>query len=719
MKKNILKIVLIFLSIITLILLLLPGIVKRYAINNSKELIGRQIQIDKLKYNYFTSTIEVFDFKMLEQNEHDNFINFDTLIVNLAPLSMLKDKIEIEQFYIKGLMVKTIMKDSTFNFDDLIAFHSTPIDTLETKSEPLKYSLSNFELKDANFYFDNKNVNRETHIQDLSFFVPYLGWDQEKKSNADIKFNFENGGYLETILNINPVNSEFDANIIIQNLNLEPFYEYVIDYLNINSLSGQLNANIDIIGNTNEAVKSIVKGNIEVVDFAMTDTNNKKVLAAKKIQTRLKSIDYVNSSYVIDSLIINEPNIFFQLDSVSNNFSNILKLDKESEITQTSDSSQVEQPDKSDLYYTINYLKVNNGVLDYTDNLTGNPFDYHLSDIKINADSIQSNTDWVKIHSDMILNNRGTLNATIGFNPVSLIDADIDIVIENFLLSDLNIYTKHYTGHNIIEGDMYYYSNSKITNGNIVSENKLLIKKVSLNNIKGGLYSLPLKFAMFLLKDKNGDVNLEIPVRGNLNDPQVSVGKIVWNTFKNLIVKTVAKPINFLAGLVDGNPKEMESIKFSYLDSIPTEKQYKQLDKILELEQKKPGLKIEMNYFSDRNFQKEAIAKQEMGTQYFNNTQKDYLKDEKGFEAYLQNKIGNDSIAIDRAAVTVIGDDQLNELVLNQNNHLISKIKDYIKTSQESSLIEINIVDPKDLKNKGLEPILKIEYGLQENTATQ
>ena len=55
---------------------------------------------------------------------------------------------------------------------------------------------------------------------------------------------------------------------------------------------------------------------------------------------------------------------------------------------------------------------------------------------------------------------------------------------------------------------------------------------------------MPLKFAFFLLTDKNGDINLDVPVSGNLNDPEVSVSKIVWQTFKNVIGKTVAAPVN-------------------------------------------------------------------------------------------------------------------------------------------------------------------------------
>ena len=725
MKKTILKILLVIIGIIILALFLLPGIIKRYAITNSKELIGRQIDIEKLKYNYFTSTVKVYDFRMFENDESDNFLSFDTLIIDLEPLKLFEDKIEIEQFFLEGLNVNVVMRDSVFNFDDLIDFHASEEDSVaqNTNKDSFKFSISNIDIEKSDFYFDNQNITHKTSIKDLSFIVPFIGWDQEEKSNADIKFKLPRGGYFEVKLNLNPIDGEFDAALKISDLYLDPFYKYVAQHAEINSFNGLVNSSIYIEGNTNEAVKSIVSGQISIADFVMTDTKSKVFLSANKMDVAIKNIDFYHNSYIIDSIRINKAYTFFQLDSMSNNFVRIFKLDSPTIATedepvneQIVDSGETTETEtQSDLYYAINHLKMDHGVLDYSDKLTGNPFNYHLSEIKLNFDSVFSDTDWVKIHSDMILNNRGTLNAEIGFNPLSLNDADVDIVIEDFLLSDLNIYTKHYTGHNIIKGDMYYYSYSKIANGVIVSENKLLIKNVSLNTTKGGLYSLPLKFAIFLLKDKNGDVNLDIPVRGDLNDPTVRIGKIVWNTFKNLIVKTVASPINFLANLVDGDPKEMETISFSYLDSIPTQKHYTQLDKVLELEEKKPGLKIEMTYFVDRELQKEALAKQEVGKEYFRDTKIDYLKDEKGFEIYLQNKIGTDSIISAQLIMAFVGNEKLDELIFKQNDHLISVITDYIKSSQTSSLIQIKVAKRDAIKNIGATPILKIDYGMQED----
>jgi len=715
--------------VVLLLLFVLPMTLKNYAVSNSKELLGRQIEIGKLKYNYFTSTAKVYDFKMFEQNEKDVFTSFDTLIVNIEPYRFLFNEKVVEQFYIKGLMLKTIMKDSLFNFDDLITFHAQDtVPTEDQDAETFKYDISNIELKDSNFFFDNQNVGKETHIEDFSFVIPYIGWNQEEKSNAAIKFNFKNGGYFQSALNINPVDGEFDAAITLKDLYLNPFYEYVLEYAEINDFNGRLNSQIKITGNTYDAINSIVSGHVDIYDFVMTDKNDKAFLSAKKVTTNLKKIDYANSSYIIDSLNVDGSYTFFQLDSVSNNLFRIFKLDQpidstqtEVAITQTADSVSVDSAQANEMYYAINHLAIDNGVLDYTDNLTGQPFEYHLSEMVLKSDSISSDKDWVNLYSDMLLNDRGTLHAELGFNPLDLMNAKLDLTIEKFLLSDINIYAKHYTGHSILLGDFYYYSNSTITNGDIISENKLMVKNVSVENTKGGLFSLPLKFALFLLTDKNGDVNLDIPVRGDLNEPEISIGKIVWTTFKNAIVKTAASPINAIAGLIDGNPKEFEEMTFSYLDSVPSEKQQRKLDKLLELEEKKPGLKIELVHYVDTNLQASAIA---MGDDELLETED---KNTKSDETKNMNEIKTgtsiekslakiDSVQSDTVISQSIDTVGLTALADRYNSALIENVNSYLKGINPATQIEAKTSEPQAPENVGSASRFKINYDMLDDS---
>lgn len=720
-KKKELKIALTsFIAIILIAMAVAPTLIKNYLIKNSEELVGRKIDISSIKYNYFTNTLKVYNFKMFEENGTDTFTTFDTLNLNLEPIKLIQDKIEIEQIYLRGLMVKTIMKDSSFNFDDLITFFNTQDDTSLKKDEAtLKFDVSNIELKEANIYFNDQNVGKETHIDNFSFKIPHVSWEQQEKSNADVTFNFKNGGFFEIELNINPVDGEFDAQVNIKDLALNSFYEYVLEYADINDFDGILNSQITIKGNTNDVLKSIISGHVEVDDFSMTDGNNKLFLGAKKISSDLKAIDYHNSSYMIKNLDVSESYTFFQLDTASNNFFKIFKIDDTPDTSSNSDNksitsgiSDTSTDTSSDIKYTIENLRIDNGILDYTDNLTGEPFNYHLSNVKIDSDSISNTAKWLNIYSTMLLNERGTLKAELGINPSNYFNSTLDISIKNFLLPDLNIYTNYYIGHSLLKGDMYYISKSKIIDRQIQSENKLLVKNASLENTERGLYNLPLKFAFFLLTDKNGDVKLDVPVRGDLNNPQVSIGKIVWQTFKNVIGKTVATPVNFLVGLVGGDPKDLEEMEFSFNDTMPSEKQYKQLSKLLDLEQKKKQLKITMTYYIDKTLQMNAIAAETIGLKFNEATDKDYLKNVTDYEAYLINKIGHDSLSKDEMIKELSQPIALDSIASARSKNLIKTVADYLKIENLATTISVIKGKSEAPENIGTSPKFLITYGL-------
>ena len=93
------------------------------------------------------------------------------------------------------------------------------------------------------------------------------------------------------------------------------------------------------------------------------------------------------------------------------------------------------------LYYAINHIIINKGTIDYRDNLTGKPFDYYLSEIKLASDSIESTSEWIDLYAQMLLNKRGSLKAQVGFNPANPMDIKFQYVVKDFMLSDLNIYS--------------------------------------------------------------------------------------------------------------------------------------------------------------------------------------------------------------------------------------------------------------------------------------
>jgi len=718
-KKIATRILIITAGLILVILIIAPVIIRKTVVKNSREWIGRQISLDKLKVNYFTSTIRVINFKMYEANEKDVFVSFDTLLINLEPLHLLRKELVIEQLYLEGLRTTIIQEDSAFNFDDLIEFHTTSADTLESetlKEEPARFRFSNLELKEGQLIFVDKPIDKTLEMNELDFFIPYIGWNQEDHSEAGLKFFFSNGGFLQSAIQIDPVEGNFDAQINIDRLDLREYFEYAARYANLGSLQGLLNTHINLSGNVNRAEESILSGKVELMDFELTDDRQTRFLALDRLDCRIREADAFHHRFVIDSLRFTKPYILFELYDSTNNFFRILNYE-------ISEADSVEMPEQdlksadtlesSAVYYALNSVIIDRGEMDYVDHLTSEDFDYHLSEIMMEADSIDSGSEWVNLYSGMLLNNRGKLTAEVGFNPSNPMDIDLNYVNTDFQLGDLNIYSRHYMGFPILYGDMYYKSATKILNGQLTSDNVLIIQNVELGNKSGGLYDLPLKFALFLLKDRQGVINLDIPVRGDLKDPRVSIGKIVWNTFKNLIIKVAAAPFDLLAGLLSVDPKDIQSIEFDYLDTLLTASRQHQLDLLLELEQKKEGLEIELVYFNDTGKEKELIALQQVGEQFNRETGKDYQKDRKDFMVFLQQRNGLDTLDLESSCMRLVETSVLDSVSSLLMDKRITLLNDYLKTTNDSTSVRISIPDPDSPKNIGSRPQFEVKYSMK------
>ena len=695
MKKRYWKVaLLILLALILLVLVLAPGILKNQVVKRSPELIGREISLDKLKVNYFSSTIRLMDFVLYEAENREAFVSFDTLLINLAPLRLIrKDKV-IEQLYLAGLSAHIIQEDSLFNFTDLLEHHQGE----ETKSskadtaagEPFQYILSNLELARAYFSFTDASIDKTIYVRDLSFFIPHIAWNQEDRSEAGVRFHFHKEGYLQTDLNLDPKEGEFDAEITISHLYLHEFTEFLRKFVLLDSIGGLVNTTLLVQGDLDELQNSTVSGEFELQNFELTNDSKKRLVALNELDLSIQRIDLQNQDFFFDSLTLTEPWVQFELYDSSNNFFEFLGIQPSAE----ADSALSSGPEKdsldpsipSSLFYALNSFIIADGKIDYTDHRTPEPFNYDLTELNLSVDSISSQEDWIDLHARMLLNNRGKLNAELGIEPLNPMNMTLDLGISDFILSDLNIYSRHYLGSPIIRGDMYYRSKTSIREGQLSSDNKLVIENVEVGEKEGGMHDLPLKFAVFLLKDREGVINLDVPVRGDLKNPEVSVGKIVWATFKNLIVKTVAAPYDLLADMIGVDPEDIQAIEFAYGDSLLTEQRTEQLNLLLSLEDKKEGLGIELIYYNDAEKETEQLFLAEAGEN-------------------LPSLSEADSLDLARSSADLAETFSLTR---------ISLVDSYLKSINDSTAIIISRSHADAPGNIGSNPRFEVKYSMEE-----
>jgi hypothetical protein len=98
---------------------------------------------------------------------------------------------------------------------------------------------------------------------------------------------------------------------------------------------------------------------------------------------------------------------------------------------------------------------------------------------------------------------------------------------------------------------------------------------------------------LYLLEDKNGDINLKIPVEGDVDDPQFRYSKIVVKAIVNGIVKLVTSPIALVGKLV-GAGDDFKDLQYNPVNIEITPDLETKLNYLAEAIQQKPQLKIKM-----------------------------------------------------------------------------------------------------------------------------
>jgi outer membrane protein OmpA-like peptidoglycan-associated protein len=365
----------------------------------------------------------------------------------------------------------------------------------------------------------------------------------------------------------------------------------------------------------NDGLKLDVLGDINIDNLLFKTTDKKKLLAWKALN--INGINYIHNPMKLEirDFQLDKPYIRAHIaKDGSTNFSGLIKEIK----TEQKQEAKKQSQKKSALKIKIGPMKLTNGTSDFSDFSLPFPFQTHIHNLKGDLSTLDFETT---TPSELSLvgqiDKYGYTDISGKLSPFNFRkSASLNLLFKNIDLTSLSPYSSKFVGYKIKQGKLSMDLKYSIDDDQLRGENKMNIDTLVLGEIVDSpdATSLPLELAIALLKDSDGQIDIDMPVKGNINDPDFSYGSVVWRAVGNMITGIVTAPFRILGNMLGVSEDELKTVDFDKGSSKIITTEHEKLDNLNKILAKRPAIKLNISGGYDEVFDKYELQKQKFKT---------------------------------------------------------------------------------------------------------
>lgn len=173
---------------------------------------------------------------------------------------------------------------------------------------------------------------------------------------------------------------------------------------------------------------------------------------------------------------------------------------------------------------------------------------------------------------------------------------NLNLNISDIELSPFSPYSGKYIGYILEKGKLTFNLNYLMENRKMEGKNSISVNQLTLGDSVDSpdAVNLPIKLADALVKDRDGNIQLDLPVSESLDDPRFKLGRVILTVLKNLIVKIVSSPFAALSNLAGGQGEELSYLEFDAGDRSINAENFAKLDKLATILFERPALNLDI-----------------------------------------------------------------------------------------------------------------------------
>lgn len=412
----------------------------------------------------------------------------------------------------------------------------------------------------------------------------------------------------------------------VKNLAIRPFQPYLPENILLDITRGTVSTGGDFSLGADSANKPVIKytGNLSVNGFAAIDRIHSHDFL------KFRQLAFSSLTVGVNPLFVNIREISFSdffakiviHEGGSTNINDIFGGPKK-EPVQTASSKPDQQPSPPDDKektsapppdIKIGKVRFGGGTVDFADRNIKPNYAVTLLNLKGSVTGLSSqeiSRAKVDIKGNLGYGSPVDIAGTV--NPLKKdLFADIKVSFKDIEMSPVTPYTVKFLGYPITKGKLTFNVAYLVDQRKLSAENKVFFDQLTFGERVESPEAIkaPVPLAVSLLTDRNGQINLDIPLSGSLDDPKFRIWPIVWQILVNLITKAVTSPFSLLSSLTGGG-EEMSFVEFDYGSAALSEANIKKLAALSKALYDRPSLKLEIEGYVDPAGDREALKKAE------------------------------------------------------------------------------------------------------------
>jgi hypothetical protein len=222
----------------------------------------------------------------------------------------------------------------------------------------------------------------------------------------------------------------------------------------------------------------------------------------------------------------------------------------------------------------------------------------------------------VNLHA--VVDGIGPVDITGHINPFNETETnDLKIAAKNVDLTPTSPYSAKFAGYRIAQGKLnldlaYDLVGRKLKSKNVITLDRFTFgEKVNSSDAT----HLPVRLAIAILKDRNGQIVLDMPIEGSLDDPQFSIGKVVTRTILNILEKVATSPFSLLGAVFGGGGEELSYQDFVPGSAVLLPANEQKLDALVKGLYERPSLQLEIAGSIDPETDRDSLRRANLGKQ--------------------------------------------------------------------------------------------------------